>query len=198
MDSFAFRQRPLRERFAGAAGALLLQGGFLVLFLYSMPQFSRPIEVARELTFILHRPPPPVPAPVLPTPGVITALPAPAPQVQTPNALATPPAALPDLRNFGQALNDCAPERYASLPPERQARCPKPGAGAPMGDTATNILAKDEAHWQTEFAHEQSPLWLPCTFADGRIAGINFYCLGVMAAKGTLTDKDNWPVYGGN
>ena len=51
MDSFVLRPRPLRERFAGAAGALLLQGGFVFIFLYSMPQFTRPMpmETAREL-----------------------------------------------------------------------------------------------------------------------------------------------------
>jgi hypothetical protein len=60
---------------------------------------------------------------------------------------------------------------------------------------APHSLVKDEAHWQAEFAREQSPLLLPCTFADGTVAGINFYCLGMMAAKGTLTDRDDWPVY---
>ena len=37
------------SQLTGAAGALLLQGGFVLLFLYSMPQISRPIETGREL-----------------------------------------------------------------------------------------------------------------------------------------------------
>jgi len=131
MDSFALRQRPLQERFAGVAGALLLQGGFLFLFLYSMPQITRPIEAAREMIFVLHRPPPPAPVlpepRALPSPGV-SPLPESPPVISIP-ALGAPPAALPDLRGFGQALNDCAPEKYGSLTPELKARCPKPGAG---------------------------------------------------------------------
>ena len=200
MDASLFRQRPFRERpsqqrLTGAAGALLLQVGFLLLFLYSFPPITRPIEAARELTFMIKRlPPPPEPVPVLPRPRAVTA--PPTPRVQAPNAFAPPPAALPDLQDFGQALNDCAPERYASLPPERQARCPRPGAGEPDNPAGTGALATDEAHWRAEFAREQSPLWLPCTFADGRVAGINFYCLGMMAANGTLTDRIYWPVYG--
>ena len=66
-----------------------------------------------------------------------------------------PPAALPDLGAFGQALNDCAPEKYASLPPERQARCPKPGAGAATQELPKLLgrypEAKDEALWQEQW-----------------------------------------------
>ncbi len=150
------------SRTAGAAGALLLQGGFVLLFLYSMPQFSHPIEVGREMIFVLHRPPPP--APVLPKPesappppGALP-LPGPAPPMLAPvlpqiPALNAP--ALPDWKGFGEALNDCAPEKYANLPPEQKAHCPKPGAGVAIQELPKLLgplpQAKDEASWQEDW-----------------------------------------------
>jgi hypothetical protein len=62
---------------------------------------------------------------------------------------------LPDLKGFGEALNDCAPERYASLPPEKKVRCPHPGEGmAQQGvelDLTPKVHAKDEALWQEDW-----------------------------------------------
>jgi len=91
--------------------------------------------------------------------------------------------------------------RQSAMPAcRRSERCAAPNPAAALVRqtklAAPHSPVKDEAHWQVEFAHEQSPLWLPCTFADGAVGGINIYCLGVMAANGTLTHSDNWPVYG--
>ena len=198
MDVSAFRQRSFSQRLAGASGALLLQAGLLLLFLSSMPQISRPIETGPELTFVMRRPTLPLPPPPPPVPGVAApARPAPVPLVQTPPAFVAPPQGLPDLHGLGEALNNCAPERYARLTEEDRARCPRPGGSAPSDDLAApHALAKDEAHWQTELARKQSPLWLPCTAVYGHAIGINFYCIGMMAAQGTLFDQDAWPIYG--
>jgi hypothetical protein len=186
------------SRLAGAVGALLLQVAFLWMFLNSLPKITQPIETARELTFLLHRPAPP---PVVLTP-LRTVPPTAAharPVIEPPTQVIAPPAAtLPDLRDFGQALIDCVPERLANLPAEQKARCPQSGASlTPPEDMAPHSIVKDEPHWETEFAHEQSPLWLPCTTVIGDSNVLNLYCLGVMAAKGTLADRDNWPVYNG-
>jgi hypothetical protein len=144
---------------AGAAGALLLQAAFLFLFLYSMPEI-RPVETAREMVFVFHRalaPPPPLPAPApqLTTPEPVPAMPSP---LFAPPALSAPPSfAVPDLRGFGDMLNNCAPEIYSQLTPEKRALCPHPGgeAGIPGDDTGIEIAprshSKDAATWQEEW-----------------------------------------------
>jgi hypothetical protein len=175
MDASVFRRRPVRERLTGAAGALLLQGGFLFLFLYSMPRFSRPIEAGRELIFVLHRPPPPAPSPLPGTPPQVGPAPVrPAPSLPQAPALNIPSApALPDISGFGQALNDCAPEKYSSLRPEQKARCPKPGAGVAIQELPKLLgplpQAKDEALWQEDWdeAHWRAAL---CDPAQGSVA----------------------------
>jgi hypothetical protein len=64
---------------------------------------------------------------------------------------------VPDLRGFGEALNDCPPEIYYRLPPEKQALCPHPGgeAGTAQDNTEIDIAprshAKDVALWQEDW-----------------------------------------------
>src|SRR5437870_2686744 len=97
------------DRVAGAAGALLLQAGLLFLFLYSMPQISRPVEAGREMIFVFRRPLPPA----LPAPAPMPEFARPAPIQPPPQALLAPPPAIgappsfavPDLRGFGDMLN---------------------------------------------------------------------------------------------
>jgi hypothetical protein len=160
------RNSPVRSsRLAGAAGALLLQGGLLLLFLSSMPAFRPPLATGRELILRLPRLIHPTPAPSRTAPRTQTqVLPlAPLPLPQTGPALApAPPAILPGLKNFGQALNGCAPESYASLPPDQKARCPRPGAGVAIQELP-NLMgspspAKDEALWQEQWDEAH---WMP-------------------------------------
>jgi hypothetical protein len=142
---------------AGAAGALLLEGGILLLFLYSMPPVSRRLEAGQEMIFVLHHPPPPTPSPLpapLPLPGRMPVRPAPA--LPSGPAFSFPSVpALPDISGFGQALNDCAPEKYASLRPEQKARCPHPDGGMAPDQGQINLTphdqAKDEATWQEDW-----------------------------------------------
>jgi hypothetical protein len=78
-------QAPARSsRLAGAAGALALQGGFLLMFLASMPALRPPPEIGRELSLILPRFRPPLsplpqpqgaPGPVTVTPPLFLAPP---------------------------------------------------------------------------------------------------------------------------
>jgi hypothetical protein len=188
---------------AGAVGALLLQGGFLLMFLASMPALRPPPEIGRELSLLLprFRPPLPQPAPRQPqdTPGPVTVT-RPlflAPPNTPSNALPLQPA-LPGIETFGQALNNCAPEKYSSLPPDQQARCPRPGAGVAIQEVP-NLMGspsvKDEAYWQAEWAREKSPLLLPCTSSVGGGPGFSFVCLGMKLANGSLTNPRTWPIY---
>jgi hypothetical protein len=185
---------------AGAAGALVLQGGFLLMFLASMPALRPPPELGRELDLILPRFRPLPPRPPSQPQGALGSVTVTPPLFLAPpnmpgNALTRPilPAA-PGIGTFGQALNGCAPEKYSSLPPDQQARCPRPGAGVAIQEVP-NLMGspshvKDEAHWQAEWAREKSPVWLPCTGGF-----INFICLAQKIANGSLTDPRTWPIY---
>jgi hypothetical protein len=185
------------SRLAGAAGALLLQGGFVLLFLSSMPNVRPPRDLGRELTVILRPMPKPVPPSAAPTrAGLKSATPLiqSIPQLVAPAARTAPPAAIPDIQNFGQALNGCALERYNSLTPDRRARCPRPGEGVAIQEEPNLMGApshvKDEAYWQAEWAREKSPIWLPCTGGF-----IDFICLAQKIANGSLADPRTWPIY---
>lgn len=201
-------QTPARSsRLAGAAGALLLQGGFLLMFLASMPALRPPPELGHELNLILPRLRPPSSSPQRPqgVPGPVTVTPplflAP-PNIPS-NALTRPilPAA-PGIATFGQALNGCAPEKYSSLPPDQQARCPRPGEGMAIQE-APNLMGspshvKDEAHWANTFAHERSPLLLPGASQNGFgiSVGIDSDGKGTgLAAQGAFNSPENFPLY---
>ena len=135
------------------------------MFLASMPALRPPPEIGRELSLIL-------PASGQPRryranrricraghgdPALFLAPP------NTPsNALTRPilPTA-PGIATFGQALNNCAPEKYSSLPPDQQARCPRPGAGVAIQEFPNLIgspSAKDEAYWQEQWDEAH---WMP-------------------------------------
>jgi hypothetical protein len=166
------------SRLAGAAGALLLQGGFAFLFLYSMPVFRPPRDLGRELTLFLRPLPKPVPPSAAPTragprstaPIIIQSI----PQSVAPATPDAPPAAIPDIQNFGQALNGCAPETYNNLTPDRRARCPRPGAGVAIQEfpnlMGTRPEAKDEAMWREQWDEAH---WMPglCGPGDGGVVG---------------------------
>jgi hypothetical protein len=150
---------------AGAAGALLLQGGFLLLFLASMPRFVAPPVLEREFHILMprFRPAPPLPAAAGETPGPVRVTPPlllpPGPALTLPNL---PPSALPGLEAFGRALNNCAPEKFNALTPEERTHCPRPGGGMAMRDVPDlgPVLgrAKDEASWQEEWNEKH---WMP-------------------------------------
>jgi hypothetical protein len=150
---------PHFSRFAGASGALLLQGALLFLFLYSMPRIHRPVETVREMMLVFRHPalppPPPVPEPERQAPLLTPAPLAPAPLfVPLPSASAPSVFAVPDLKSFGEALNGCAPEIYYRLTPEKQALCPHPGGSMAQGtqiDIAPRSHAGDAVTWQEDW-----------------------------------------------
>jgi hypothetical protein len=173
-------QAPARSsRLAGAAGALALQGGFLLMFLASMPALRPPPEIGRELSLLLPglrpvsspaRPPQDMQGPVTVTPPLFLS-----PPNMPYNALTQPlQSALPGIGTFGQALNNCAPEKYSSLPPDQQARCPRPGAGVAIQDLPNPLgplrTAKDEAYWQEQWDEAH---WMPgpCGPGQGSVVG---------------------------
>jgi hypothetical protein len=102
----------------------------------------------------------------------VTQAPTPPTSATAPITIATPEA----LRGFGEALNGCAPERYADLALAQKARCGKPGEGLAVKN-APNLMGeksqvKNGLYWQEEFneAHWQPRL---CQPGDGIVA----FCL---------------------
>jgi len=187
------RQARLRDRAAAAGTALGLQVIFAAGFLHTVMVAAPPARRAVELTLLLPRlasVPAAAPRTRLrtgsPVPTEAPRQDAPAPQTITPEAMAA-------LRAFGQALNDCAPEKYNSLPPDRRAHCPRPDDGVAVQD-APNLMGapshvKDGARWQAELARKQSPFALPC------FGGTDLLCLIETVSNGSITDPHTWPVY---
>jgi hypothetical protein len=193
-DSSAFR-----DRLPSAVLALALQAAFIAAFLHALPPMAPPKQLARELVFILPRlAPKPLPGPPQMAPRA-TSLPVfvppplfslPAPSASSPNAPSTA------VQNFGRAVFGCAPETYSSLTPQQRAQCLRPGEGVAIQEVP-NLMGspshvKDEAHWQEEWAREQSPALLPCG------GFIDIMCLLTKIATGTLSDYGDprqWPHY---
>jgi hypothetical protein len=173
----------------------------LLLFLSSTAAFRPPLAAGRELILslprLIHPIPSPIPSRTAPRTQTqaMPLAPSPLPQTALPSA-AAPPAVLPGLENFGQVLNGCAPEKYASLPPDQKARCSRPGAGVALQELP-NLMGspshvKDEAHWQAEWAREVSPALLPCG------GFVDLICVLGKIADGSLGDYDDpsrWPSY---
>ena len=113
--------------------------------------------------------------------GVAAPLPVPIPIL--PNFAPRVPAPPSGILGFGRSLFGCAPERYADLPPDEKAHCPKPGEGMAVNQPP-NLLnppksrAKDEAlwleeqaeaHWSTECAGAEEVA--KCMIAQGWAEG---------------------------
>jgi hypothetical protein len=155
----------LRHRLAGAAGALLLQGGFILLLVASLPALRPPVDLGRELTLFLPRliaaKPQTGPATLRAAPVIVTPA-LRAPEQAAPGITPAAPAPLPGLQSFGQALNGCAPQSYASLLPDQRAHCPRPGAGMAIQQLPDLLNAppeaKDEALWQEQWKEAH---WMP-------------------------------------
>lgn len=179
----------LIRRGIGGALALLVQVAAVFLFIIERP--SAPPRLPRETIFLLPRLPEAAPpltrpqrtAPVAPvTPSV-----PPAPSW-------TPPSGI---IGFGRSLFGCAPENYASLPPDERARCSRPAEGLALQRDPDlmggNSHVKDNAHWANAMAHRQTLRMLP--------GGLLFPLVALGAVlDGSITephsafrDPEQWP-----
>jgi hypothetical protein len=120
--SMEFSPPSLSRRLASASGALFVQGVFLLLLLYATPKFLPSTKFERETTLILPRLQKAHPLPIKiaprmaapplekrPNPGIS----APITRPSTSFVPIIPPSAI---QGFGQELNNCTPEKYATLP----------------------------------------------------------------------------------
>ena len=193
-----------RHRARGAALALLVQIGFLLLLLFSSQRHLTIRSVEHETILRLpplreispqtidargaeERPVAPFQIPIVPNI---------APPLSSPPALAPPSG----IAGFGRSLFGCAPERYADLSPDEKAHCPKPGEGLAvnqppdlMGDKSH---VKDGARWANALAHRQSPLLLPGGF-NFPLALLGAVMDGSIAdSSSAFRDPEKWSTYG--
>src|SRR5471032_2546701 len=119
------RARMPGERAQGAALALLVQAGFVLMILLSPSRLAPPHKLPHETILLLHSLPRIAPP--------MARAPAAGPRTINPEIPAAPglaPLAPPSgIAGFGRSLFGCAPEHYADLPPDEKAHCPKPGEG---------------------------------------------------------------------
>jgi hypothetical protein len=155
------RLKPLRssrERAQGAVLALLVQASFVLLIFWSRPVTLRS-PLAHETILLLRSLPKTRPQTIdaRGSPQRRSApMPIPIPIPILPN-FASPVLAPPSgIAGFGRSLFGCAPERYADLPPDEKAHCPKPGEGLAVNQPPDLLNlkshAKDEALWLEEQA----------------------------------------------
>jgi hypothetical protein len=89
-----------------------------------------------------------------------------------------PVAPSPDaIQGFGQALNNCAPENYATLPEDQRAKCQRPGAGIAV-EQAPNLMdvpshVENNDYWAAQLAARNSPERVDCTHLETQTFGQN-------------------------
>ena len=169
------RTRTLGDRAQGAVLALLVQAAFVLMLIMTRTTTQTRHNPVNETLLLLHALPRPAPSPLpatapnrMPRPAIPLIIPAvpsftPVPQLAPPSGIA----------GFGRSLFGCAPERYADLPPDEKAHCPKPGEGMAVNQPPDLLNppkshAKDEALWLEEQAEAR---WMPvCAGAELVIA----------------------------
>ena len=156
------RTRTLGDRARGAVLALLVQAAFGLMLVMTRTATQTRLSPVNETLLLLRALPRPAPSslpatapsrirrPVIPL--IIPAVPSltPVPQLAPPSGIA----------GFGHSLFGCAPERYADLPPDEKAHCPKPGEGLAVNQPPDLLNppkshAKDEALWLEELAERR-------------------------------------------
>jgi len=170
----------MSNEFAGgfSAFAVLLQMGFVAIFIYSLPLIMPAKKLSREITFFLPR----LREVARPAPGSRrgrpSTLPSPRTQPLTVPPIILPPVAPPpatDLQTFGNALFGCAPEYLNNLTPEQRAHCGAFAALPRDKDTVTEprSLVADLPRRQAELTARNTPARVPCVELRSRTMGFN-------------------------
>ena len=167
-----------RDRLIGATIAVLLQAGFVVIFIYSLPLIVPVKRLPHEIAFFL----PPLREAVKPDSRSRRGRPSPSPPAATP-PLAVPPIVMPpgaspsatDLQGFGNALFGCSPENLNNLTPEQRSHC-SGLAAIPRdknGIAEPRSLVKDLPRREAELAARNTPARVPCVELRTRTLGFN-------------------------
>ena len=164
-----------RDRLTSVTVAVLLQLGFVTIFITSLPLMTPPKKRVREITFILPRlREAPKVRPAARRTGPSTVSPIPSPQALPLPAIAVPPPAT-DLQSFGHALFGCAPENLGNLTPEQRTHCSGFALVPPGTGTVTEppSLVKDLPRRQGELAARNTPARVPCASLRSKTLGFN-------------------------
>ncbi len=164
-----------RDRLTSVTIAVLLQLGFVTIFIYSLPLMAPPKKLVREITFILPRlREAPKVRPAARRSGPSTVSPVPSPQPLPVPAITVPPPAT-DLQSFGHALFGCAPENLGNLTPEQRTHCSGLALAPPGTGTVTEppSLVKDLPRRQAELAARNTPARVPCVSLTSKTIGFN-------------------------
>jgi hypothetical protein len=163
-------KRVATDRVASAAFAVLLQVGFVAMLIYSLPLFSPPKKLVREITFFLR------PVRETPTPATAPRSLGPSaaspflniprveiPPIEIPPVGVAPPAA--DLQQFGNTLFGCAPENLGNLTAEQRAHCNVVRIAPPDDSVVTEAAShvQDPTRRAAELAGRNTPARVPCT-----------------------------------
>ena len=156
-----------RDRVASVTIAVLLQAGFVAIFIYSLPLMMPARKIPHEITFLLPRLKEAMKPSVSHHRGGVV----PAPSLRAP-PLNLPPVILPpvisppaaDLQTFGKALFGCAPENLDRLTPEQRSHCGEFAAIPRDRDSVREppSLVKDLPRRQAELAARNTPARVPC------------------------------------
>jgi hypothetical protein len=181
-----------RDRLTSVTIAVLLQMGFVTIFIYSLPLLAPPKKPALEMTFYLPR------LRQAPKAGAAPRRVRPSPSLPIPNSQrpALPPIAMPpptaDVQAFGNALFGCAPENLGKLTPEQRTHC-SGFAPAPHGSAAATeppSLVKDLPRREAELAARNTPARVPC--ASLRTQALGFSGQQTTAIVDPLCALNGW------
>lgn len=184
------------ERAQGAALALLVQAGFVLMILLSPSRLAPPRNPARETILLLHPLPQTAPRSIDARGAVLHRVP-PVAMPVLPN-IAPPVLAPPSgIAGFGRSLFGCAPEHYADLPPGEKAHCPKPGEGM-VGNQPPDLMGgpshvKDNPRWANAMAHKQTLPMLPGGMLFPLVALGAVLDGSISEPNSAFRDPEQWP-----
>lgn len=189
-------RQTLGERAQGAVLALLVQASFLLMVLLSPSRLAPPHNPARETILLLH-PLPKIPSQTIDARGAALRRPAPMQIPILPN-FAPPVLAPPSgIIGFGRSLFGCPPERYADLPPDEKAHCPKPGEGLAVNQPPDLMggpsHVKDNPRWANAMAHKQTLPMLPGGMLFPLVALGAVLDGSISEPNSAFRDPEQWP-----
>jgi hypothetical protein len=177
---------------------------FALLRFMAGPQNSAFVPETHLFEMIINTARFPKPSTTKPAPALAPRIAQPLPQTRVPREPVAPsfPTPAPDIRGFGQALADCAPEKLSGLDQAQRARCQRFGASTSHDPSAVDYAdhsneVRGAKQWARELARKKAPLLLPC----GNAKAVDFVytgaCIIANIANGFTFQKqyENQPAY---
>jgi hypothetical protein len=193
--------RMIRDRTSGAVLALVVQAGFLLMFLLSSQHLAPLRGPTRETILLLHPLPQTAPR-TIDARGAFVRKTRPIEVPIVPNItspLLAPPSGL---AGFGHSLFGCAPENFTNLDEAQRSRCRKLGALPAFDPGAVDYADHTDRvpgvkRWERELARKNAPLLLPCGNSRSADPVYTGACIIANIANGFTFKKqyENQPAY---